>query len=67
MKLADQQRSHNPKNRLKERMKRNEDSLREMGNITEHTNMCTIQVAGEERKEQKKYLKKPWLKFILKH
>ena len=39
------------------RLKRNEDSLREIWENFKHTNICIIGMPeGEERKDQKKYL-----------
>ena len=41
------------------RMKRNEDSLRDLWDNIKHTNICIIWVPeGEERKDLRKYLKK---------
>ena len=41
------------------RMKRNEDSFRDLWDNIKHTNICVIGVPeGEERKAPRKYLKK---------
>ena len=41
------------------RMKRNEDSLRDLWDNIKHTNICIIGVPkGEERKDMRKYLKR---------
>ena len=44
------------------RMKRNEDSLRDLWDNIKHANILVIEVQeGEERKRQKTYLKRLWL------
>ena len=44
---------------IEKRMKRNEDSLRDLCDNNKHTNICTVGVPeGEERKDLRKYLKR---------
>ena len=40
------------------RMKRNEDSLRDLWDNIKHTNICIIWVPEEERKDLRKYLER---------
>ena len=40
------------------RMKRNEDSLRDLWDNIKHTNIHTVRVPEEERKDLRKYLKR---------
>ena len=47
------------KQNIEKRMKRNEDSLRDLCDNNKHTNICTVGVPeGEERKDLRKHLKR---------
>ena len=43
---------------IEKRMKRNEDSLRDLWDNIKHTNIHTVRVPEEERKDLRKYLKR---------
>ena len=43
---------------IEQRMKRNEDSLRDLWDNIKHTNIHTVRVPEEERKDLRKYLKR---------
>ena len=43
---------------IENRMKRNEDSLRDLWDNIKHTNIHTVRVPEEERKDLRKYLKR---------
>ena len=47
------------KQNIEKRMKRNEDSLRDLCDNNKHTNICIVGVPeGEKRKDLRKYLKR---------
>lgn len=46
----------------REKMNKNEQSLRVVGHHCAHKYMCNESTRGREEKEHKKYLKKSWLK-----
>ena len=43
---------------IEKRMKRDEDSLRDLWDSIKHRNICIIGVPEEERKDLRKYLKR---------
>ena len=43
---------------IENRMKRNEDSLRDLWDNIKHTNIHTVRVPEEERKDLRKYFKR---------
>ena len=46
------------KQNIEKKMKRNEDSLRDLWDNIKHTNICIIWVPEEERKDLRKYLER---------